>query len=50
MLSYLISVSIHPLWCKLFVVDLEMGLFGISVAGFITNLTTLVFMVTLFHT
>ena len=38
MLSALIAVAFHPLWVEYFVINCNMGIDGISVAGFITNL------------
>lgn len=39
MLSFIVSVSLHPFWCQYFIFDLEMDLLGISAAGLVTNLT-----------
>ena len=37
MMSYLISISLHPLWCHIFVKTMDMRLYGIAYAGLITN-------------
>ena len=38
MMSALIAVAFHPLWVEYFVINCNMGVDGISVASFITNL------------
>ena len=45
MMSYLISISLHPLWCHIFVRQLNMQLYGIAYAGLITNSLNLVLIV-----
>ena len=37
MMSYLISTIFHPLWCQIFVIELDMRLYGIAYAGLVTN-------------
>ena len=44
MLSFLISVALHPIWCYHFVIIERRGLIGLTIAAFITNLTTHVLM------
>jgi len=47
LLSFMISVAMHPLWCKFLAIDLEMKLSGIALAGCISNAFNF-FMMTLF--
>ena len=49
MISILVSIAIHPLWCHLFVNVYGLELKGIAISAFITNLTALVLMRTFLH-
>ena len=37
MISYSVSISLHPVWVYIFMVHLEMGILGMGIAGIITN-------------
>ena len=47
MVSFFTAVSLHPLWCKLLVVDQNLGFTGIAFAGIFTNCISLGLMVAL---
>ena len=49
MVSFVISVGLHPLWCYLFIVQFKLDLLGIAYAGFITNLMNLSLMLWFYH-
>lgn len=44
MVSFMISVSLHPMWCNYFAVEKDMKITGIATAGLLTHSTTLLFM------
>jgi hypothetical protein len=44
MLSYSLSVSLHPIWTYIFVVYYKMEISGIALAGTITNTITYICM------
>jgi len=37
MVSFFISVTIHPIWCKILAIDFGLKLQGIAIAGCISN-------------
>jgi|DEB0MinimDraft_12_1074336.scaffolds.fasta_scaffold55074_1 hypothetical protein len=46
--SFMVSVAMHPLWCKWLAIDLDMKLRGIALAGTISNLFNYIVMTTFF--
>lgn len=42
MISFAVSVSLHPYWINHFMEEQGMGILGITAAGFVTNLTNIV--------
>ena len=44
LISIVVSIAIHPLWCHLFVNVYGLELKGIAISAFITNLTALIMM------
>ena len=49
MVSYTLAVSLHPLWVYTFMIHYDLKLFGIGIAGTITNILTFVMMEYLIH-
>lgn len=49
MISFLIAVALHPIWCYHFVITEKKGIIGLTIAAFITNLTTHVLMQVMFR-
>lgn len=48
MIAFTISCSLHPIWCQKFVVDMDLKIHGIALAGAVTNFLTYIFMRILF--
>jgi len=46
--SFMISVAMHPFWCKFFAIDMGMKLHGIALAGCISNAFNFVVMTVFF--
>lgn len=49
MVSYAVAVSLHPLWVYIFMIKYDMKLYGIGIAGTITNILTFIMMEYLLH-
>ena len=49
MLSFSVSVAIHPIWLYIFVVQFELDLQGIALAGTISNLISFGLMYSLLY-
>ena len=49
LLSFMVAVGLHPLWCKILVFDFDMGLQGIALAALLSNILTFVLMTLFFR-
>ena len=49
MVSYAVAVALHPIWVYIFMIKYDMKLFGIGIAGTITNTITFIMMEYLLH-
>jgi len=49
MVSYAFAVSLHPLWVYIFMIKYDLKLYGIGIAGTITNILTFIMMEYLLH-